>query len=160
MNRTVDGSSFHSSQLQTPRTENAPTLETLEGRVLFNGVIASHPSLASIEASRSKLSAIDATLHGIVSAVPTITTPAAASAISVNGSTTSVSVLGGDINGEAGLTYTWTATTQPSGATVTFATNGTNASKNDLVTFNRAGNYVLQATISNERRIRPPAVCR
>ena len=37
----------------------------------------------------------------------------------------------------------------PAGAAPTFAVNGTNAAKNDTVTFQRAGNYTFTVTITN-----------
>ncbi|HZZ26911.1 MAG TPA: LamG-like jellyroll fold domain-containing protein, partial [Pirellulales bacterium] len=60
----------------------------------------------------------------------------------------SLSVLGADSGGEAGLTYTWAATGAPPAA-VDFAANGTNAAKNTTVTFAQAGTYNLQVTITN-----------
>ena len=47
---------------------------------------------------------------------PTVDTPAGASPNSVTGRTTSLTVLGADDGGESNLTYTWAATTLPSGA--------------------------------------------
>jgi hypothetical protein len=66
----------------------------------------------------------------------------------VTGTTTALSVLGADDGGEANLTYTWAATTEPTGAHPTFSANGTNAAKNSTVTFDRAGSYVFQVTIA------------
>ena len=60
------------------------------------------------------------------------------------GTTTNLSVLGADLAGESTLTYTWAATTVPAGAaTPTFSANGTNAAKNDIVTFHQAGHLHL-----------------
>jgi len=83
------------------------------------------------------------------SAAPTVATAAAASPSTVTGTTSALSVLGADDGGEANLTYTWAATTQPSGASVTFSANGTNAAKASTATFNRAGSYTLQCTIKD-----------
>jgi hypothetical protein len=80
---------------------------------------------------------------------PTVATPAAASPSTVTGKTTALSVLGADDGGEAALTYTWIMTSGPAGASPTFSANGTNAAKNSTVTFNRAGGYVFQVTITD-----------
>ncbi|HUO09697.1 MAG TPA: LamG-like jellyroll fold domain-containing protein [Phycisphaerae bacterium] len=77
---------------------------------------------------------------------PTVATPAAANPSPVTGTTSNLSVLGADVIGEANLTYTWAATGP---ASVGFATNGTNASKNATATFSAAGNYSFTVTITN-----------
>ena len=63
--------------------------------------------------------------------------------------TTSLAVLGADDGGEANLTYTWQATAAPTGASPIFSGNGTNAAKNTIVTFNRAGAYTFRVTITD-----------
>src|SRR5262249_23687552 len=45
--------------------------------------------------------------------------------------------------------YTWAMTSGPAGASPTFSANGTNAAKNTTATFNRAGGYVFQGTITH-----------
>jgi hypothetical protein len=81
---------------------------------------------------------------------PTIATPATAVPNPVTGTTANLSVLGADNLGESTLTYTWTATTIPSGAAApTFAVNGTNAARNDTVIFHAAGTYTFQVTFTN-----------
>jgi hypothetical protein len=77
---------------------------------------------------------------------PTVATPAAANPNPVAGTTTALSVLGADDQGESNLTYTWSATGTPP-APVTFSANGTNASKNATATFAKAGSYSLQVVI-------------
>ena len=79
---------------------------------------------------------------------PTVKNPAAATPNPINALTTNLSVLGADNGGEAGLTYTWAAIGSPP-APVNFSANGTNAAKNVAATFNAAGVYTLQATITN-----------
>jgi hypothetical protein len=76
---------------------------------------------------------------------PTVASPAAATPNPVAGKTASLSVLGADAGGEAGLTYTWSAVP----ATVTFSPNGTNGAKNGTATFSAAGTYTLTSTIRN-----------
>jgi len=80
---------------------------------------------------------------------PTVAKPASASPNPVNATTTSLAVLGADDGGESNLIYTWRATTEPSGASPVFSANGTNAAKNAVVTFNRAGSYSFQVTITD-----------
>jgi hypothetical protein len=80
---------------------------------------------------------------------PTVVQPAAASPNPVSGTTTGLSVLGANDGGEGSLTYTWQATAAPAGATPVFSANGTNAAKNTVVTFNRAGAYNFQVTITD-----------
>jgi hypothetical protein len=68
----------------------------------------------------------------------------------VRGRTASVSVLGSDDAGETKLTYTWQSVSGPTGATVQFGTNGTNASKNNVLTFNKPGTYSVSVTIRDQ----------
>ena len=79
------------------------------------------------------------------------TAAAAATPSTVTGTTTALSVLGADIDPDEGnLTYTWAATTLPSGAAApTFIANGTNAAKNTTATFSAAGTYVFTVTIAD-----------
>ena len=77
---------------------------------------------------------------------PTVATAAFASPNPVNATTTTVSVLGADSGGEASLTYSWSATGP---GAVSFSPNSTNSAKNSLATFTAAGNYVLQAAITD-----------
>ena len=86
----------------------------------------------------------------VSNAAPTVATAAAASPNPVVGTTTALSVLGADDHGEANLSYTWTATTLPSGAPApTYSINGSNAAKNTTATFYAAGSYSFTATITD-----------
>jgi hypothetical protein len=79
---------------------------------------------------------------------PTVVVPATATPNPVTGTTTSLSVLGADDGGEANLTYTWSLVgTPPAG--VTFSANGTNAAKNTVATFSKAGVYTFRVTIQD-----------
>src|SRR5204863_7795348 len=64
------------------------------------------------------------------------------------GSTTTLSVFGADDAGEPNLTYTWATTGTPPAAVV-FSTNATNAAKNTIATFTKAGSYSFQVTIKD-----------
>ena len=105
--------------------------------------------LAVASASSSVLDT--ALLDGVsIDTTPTVATTASAAPGLVTGTTTNLSVLGGDVLGESTLTYTWTATAAPAGApSPTFALDGTSAAKNDTVTFAQAGSYTFTVTIAN-----------
>jgi mannose/cellobiose epimerase-like protein (N-acyl-D-glucosamine 2-epimerase family) len=79
---------------------------------------------------------------------PTIATAASASPDTVLSTSTILSVLGGDDNGEANLAYTWAAIVTPD-ASVTFSTNGSNAAKTTTANFTKAGNYTFQVTVKD-----------
>lgn len=76
---------------------------------------------------------------------PTVAAPAAAT-LSDDGTTVSLSVLGGELSGESDLSYTWFAT---SGGGVTFAQNGDNDAKNNVATLTSAGNYTFHVVITD-----------
>ncbi|MGO9109330.1 MAG: LamG-like jellyroll fold domain-containing protein, partial [Thermoguttaceae bacterium] len=87
-------------------------------------------------------------ISGLEATPPTVAAPAAASPSPVTGTTTVLSVLGGDDAGASTLTYTWaTAGTPP--AAVTFSPNGANAASNTTATFTQAGSYNFLVTITN-----------
>lgn len=81
---------------------------------------------------------------------PWVATPANAAPATVGGTTTDLSVRGGDNYNIGALTYTWSVLSEPSGAAApTFSANGTNAAQNTTVTFHDAGAYTFQVTITN-----------
>jgi autotransporter-associated beta strand protein len=82
---------------------------------------------------------------------PTVAQAAKSATNPVTGTSAALSVLGADANPESFLTYTWAATTVPSGVAMpTFSANTSNAAKNTTATVSAAGNYVFQVTITNE----------
>jgi hypothetical protein len=107
----------------------------------------SNPGSATVIATSGSYSSSAAV--SVTNAAPTVAVPAACTPGTVTGTTGSLSVLGADDGGEPNLTYTWSATTKPTGATPTFSANGTNAAKASTITFNKAGNYVLSVSISD-----------
>ena len=115
--------------------------------VALNGTVDDGLVLTSDSASKINTTIFN---HVITDGNPNVVTPASASPSPVTTTKTTLSVLGGDQEGESALTYTWAATTVPP-ATVapTFATNGTNASKSDVATFFKAGTYTFTVTIAN-----------
>ncbi|HKF04915.1 MAG TPA: Ig-like domain-containing protein [Candidatus Sulfotelmatobacter sp.] len=82
----------------------------------------------------------------LVSAQPTVATAAAAVPNPVTSTTAALMVLGADPGGEAGLTYSWSATGP---ASVIFSSNNTNAAKSTTATFRQAGNYTISVLIKN-----------
>ena len=78
-----------------------------------------------------------------------VVTAAAASPSPATGNTINLSVLGADSNGESAVSYTWSATTLPAGATATYSPNGTNAAKQSTVTVTKPGSYTFLATLSD-----------
>jgi outer membrane lipoprotein-sorting protein len=84
----------------------------------------------------------------VTNGIPTVATVAAATPSPVNGTTTNLSALGADDVDTSVLIYTWSAVgTTP--APVTFNPNGTNAAKNSVATFTKAGVYTLRVTITD-----------
>jgi hypothetical protein len=94
------------------------------------------------------LPALAAYGHAAPANPPTVAQAASASSTTVTGTSTTLSVLGADSQGESSLLYTWAAVgTVPS--PVSFSANGTNASKNTTVSFSAIGTYQLQVTITD-----------
>jgi RTX calcium-binding nonapeptide repeat (4 copies)/Bacterial Ig-like domain (group 2) len=77
---------------------------------------------------------------------PTVATAAAATSNPVTSTTTALSVLGADSEGESALTYTWSTLGSPP-ASVSFTNNGTNSAKNTTAIFSKVGTYDLEVTI-------------
>ena len=99
-----------------------------------------------VQAITGTLSAT-ATVNVTSSAAPTITTAPSANPAPITGTTTNLSVLATDPAGESTLTYTWSTLAAP--AAVSFSANGTNAAKNLVATFSKAGAYTFQVKIAN-----------
>jgi hypothetical protein len=86
----------------------------------------------------------------VTNAPPTVATAASATPNPLTGASTALNVLGADDGGEANLTYSWSALSKPAGAAApSFSLNGSNAAQNTVATFSKAGNYVLEATITD-----------
>jgi subtilisin family serine protease len=86
---------------------------------------------------------------------PAVVAAASAGSNPVSGTSTTLSVLGTDAQypGSA-LTYTWVATTVPTGAAApTFSVNGTNAAQQTTVQFSQAGTYAFQVTITDPAKM-------
>jgi C1A family cysteine protease len=81
---------------------------------------------------------------------PTVATTASASPSPVTGTACNLSVLGADDNGEPNLTYSWSTTGTPPAA-VSFSANTSNAAKNTVATFTKAGSYSFLVTIKDAK---------
>jgi hypothetical protein len=90
-----------------------------------------------------------ASLNAPANTAPTVATAAAASSNPMTTTTAALRALGADDGGEGALTYTWSVTSAPSGATVSFSENGTNSAKSTVATFSTAGSYTLQVTMTD-----------
>jgi hypothetical protein len=88
----------------------------------------------------------------VVGAAPRVTMgPTATPSPVTMGTTTSLSVLADDDQGEPQLIYTWSMVNGPAG--VAFSVNGTNAAKNTVATFTQAGTYDLQVEVRDSSDI-------
>jgi hypothetical protein len=79
---------------------------------------------------------------------PTVLQAATASPSPVLGTNTALSVLADDLQGEAGLAYTWSVLGAMPGK-VGYTDNGSNASKNTTAIFTAAGHYTFAVAIEN-----------
>ena len=95
----------------------------------------------------SNASSLNATTT-IANTPPTVASPLKmTSGTSVLGRTATLSVLGRDNAGETQLKYIWSLASAPSGGTVSFAANRTNAAKNNTLSFNKSGSYQVMVAI-------------
>jgi beta-galactosidase len=115
-------------------------------------LVAGQSTAVSIELRRPGGASITTTFNDGLETPPTIATPASATPNPVVGTTTALSVMGADDNGEAKLVYTWATTGTPPAA-VTFSSNGTNASKATTATFAAPGTYTFQVTVKDQANL-------
>ncbi|MEN6458272.1 MAG: C2 family cysteine protease [Thermoguttaceae bacterium] len=154
------------AQLSASKTISVDVTKLINQRFNTNGIasflISVVPSFGRMARSSTTSIAFASDENSTVSYRPTLsvtttaTNPAPTVAqqptvVSQTSTTATLSVLGADsTNGESGLTYTWSLTSSPSGATTpSFSSNGTNASKNTTVTFSAAGTYVFTVKITD-----------
>lgn len=127
-----------------------PSLSASQVIQLIEQNTKADPALSGMVGSGGTVNAYNALLAGFSMAGYAAPT-ASASPATFTGTTATLSVADPyGAGGDAGLTYTWNVTSMPSGAaTPTFSVNGTNAAKSTVATFDAAGSYAFQATISN-----------
>ena len=125
--------------------------ELLEPRLAPSGVSLLQQLLASAwhSSPMSIIGPVAPRRTVVVNPGPTIVTPAAAASSVVTGTSTSLSVLGGDSSGQANLTYTWSSSSATGTSPPTFSVNGTNAARNEVVTFKSAGVYTFTVRIAD-----------
>ena len=149
----LTGSTLHLNGTRTHNGGDAIVLINNDGADAvtgtFNGL--SEGALVSLNGVNYNISYHGGTGNDVVltDAAPTVATPASATPSPVTGTTTALSVLGASSNGESTLTYTWAVTSQPASSNPQFSSNGSNADKNITVTFDKAGGYTFQVTISD-----------
>ena len=80
---------------------------------------------------------------------PVIVVGATATPNPVIGTTTVLSVVATNGSGITALTYTWSATAKPTGASPLFSINGNTAAAISIVTFDQSGNYTFTVNISD-----------
>ncbi|HEX8522538.1 MAG TPA: PA14 domain-containing protein [Tepidisphaeraceae bacterium] len=135
-------------QFGSAMTPPAVTWSAVGGSVTSGGwfVASMASSTGTVTATSGSLSA-QATVQ-ITNNAPTVAQAASASPSSGATTTANLSVLGADDGGEGSLKYTWSVASKPTGAAdPTFSINGTNGSKNTVVTYSRAGAYTFLVTI-------------
>ncbi|EDY17497.1 Ig family protein [Chthoniobacter flavus Ellin428] len=106
----------------------------------------------SLDEVRIYNTSLDASaIAGLAVATPTVATAAAANPSPTTTFNTTLSALGtSNIYPESGLTYTWSATGIPAGATLpSIAGNGSNTAKSASVTLYQSGSYTFQVTITD-----------
>ncbi|HEX8911697.1 MAG TPA: LamG domain-containing protein, partial [Humisphaera sp.] len=122
---------------------------------IYNRVLTAAEVVAVRNASTGSATTSSSTASPTVTSIPTDAAPTVAVAAKATpsapyaGVPTALSALGADDGGEANLTYAWSVTSAPTGATVAFGATGTNAAKSTTATFGAAGTYVLRCTISD-----------
>jgi hypothetical protein len=90
----------------------------------------------------------DGGTDGAESLPPTVLQAATASPSPVQGTTTALTVLADDGQGESGLTYTWSVAA-PQPGVVGYSDNGSNTAKNTTAIFTTAGHYRFNVAIQN-----------
>lgn len=80
---------------------------------------------------------------------PTVIIPASGPSTPVTSTTAALNVLGGPSGSESGLTYTWSVVSSPAGGWAAFNPNGTNSAQHATATFNEAGIYSIQVSITS-----------
>lgn len=116
------------------------------GHIDSNGLYTAPNFSGSATILATALIYVGAAAVTVTNSPPTIVTPASATPNPVNGIFTTLSVSATDDGGQANLTYTWSATSQPPGASPSFGSNG---SLLTTVTFDKAGDYTFTVTVSD-----------
>ncbi len=116
------------------------------GSISPAGLFASGPAAGGAVVTAAADGLLGTAAVVVTNAPPTLPVPPVATPAVVTGTTTTLTASAADDGGEAGLTYTWAATTGPAGAAPAFSADGTNAAKSTAVTFDRPGTYTFAVT--------------
>jgi autotransporter-associated beta strand protein len=150
----------------------APQQFTATGYDQFGTALVNQPSftwttnVGSISSPGGLLTASNSSVTGSVTATseavsgsstvtvtdnpPTVATLAAATPSVVNGTSTTLTALGADVDtGPGSLTYTWATTGTPPAPVAFNNVNGTNAGQDTAATFTAAGTYAFTVTIAD-----------
>ena len=131
-------------------------IEQLESR-LMNSIDALESSLQLLNTpglfgSTQIVSNSTSSVSNTPNTPPSVASPLRlTSGTTVLGKSASLSVLGTDNSGESSLKYNWQVVEMPAGGNVTFASNRSNAAKNNLLSFNKPGIYGVNVTISDSQ---------
>lgn len=135
------------------RLNRTATLEKLEDRLPF-AVDALSESVALLLDSEPFAPTVEARAVPKTKAAAKNKPPAIAKAPNVSKaittSKTKLSVLGKDDGGESKLTYNWQVLSAPRNGSVSFSANNTNAAKNTVLTFGKAGQYRVNLTVTDK----------
>jgi hypothetical protein len=80
---------------------------------------------------------------------PTVVLPAEADAANLRGVATRLTTTATDDQADGLLTYAWRVVARPAGARVSFSHNQTNAARQTLATFSRAGVYEIESAVTD-----------
>jgi hypothetical protein len=123
---------------------------TTDGTIGSGGLLTTNSSTGGFIVRATSGSVSGTAGFTVVNAAPTVLSAATALESPVTTNFTELNVLGADDGGESNLTYTWSVTGKPAGATTpTFQINASNAAKSDIVTFFTTGTYTFQAQITD-----------
>jgi hypothetical protein len=104
----------------------------------------------SMDEVRIYKSALDtAEILTIADLAPTVVSPAAALPSTEAVAQAALTAQGASQAGASNLTYTWSATSVPIGATVSYSVNGTNSASSTTATGSLPGTYTFMVTISD-----------
>ena len=119
---------------------------TIDGSGFYTAAGSGGAGPATISATSGSI--VGSANVAVSNATPTVATAAAASPLSVFGTSTLLSVVGSDDGGESNLTYTWSTIGTPP-ATIAFSANDSNAAKDTTASFTKAGDYQFLVTIAD-----------
>jgi hypothetical protein len=123
------------------------------GSISSTGLFSSPSAIGQATVSATSGSLTNTASVTVLTISPTIVAAAAATPSPVTGTTTSLSVTVSDEH-VSSLTYQWTTTSLPNGATAPkFSVNSSTAAQDPTVTFYKAGSYTFMVTVTNSHSL-------